>query len=55
MYFVRGFYGESMINLITRMVSVRLCGDNVEKNTFCGDFMVILVWRLSGIFLEETW
>ena len=42
-----------MVNLITRMVIGRLYGDNVESDTFYGDFMVKLVWRLSGIIMEK--
>ena len=41
-----------MLNLITRMDSMetewRLYGDSVESDTFYGDFMVKLLWRLSG-------
>ena len=36
-----------MVNLITRMVSIET-GDRVESNTFYGNFMVKLLWRLSG-------
>ena len=35
------------MNLITRMETARLYGDS---GTFYGDFMVKLVWRLSGFF-----
>ena len=27
----------------------------MESDTFYGDFMVKLVWRLSGVFMEKTW
>ena len=29
--------------------------ESVESDTFYGDFMVKLVWRLSGIFTGTTW
>ena len=29
--------------------------ESVESDTFSGDFMVKLVWRLSGIFMGPTW
>ena len=29
-------------------------GDSVENGTFYEDFMVKLVWRLSGVFMEKT-
>ena len=32
----------------------RQCGDSVESDAFYGDFMVKLVWRLSGVFMEKT-
>ena len=42
---LRYFYGENMVNLITRMVSMeivwRKCGDLF----FYGDFMIELSWR----------
>ena len=44
-----------MVNLITRMVSMEIDGERVESDTFYGDFMVKLVWRLSGVFIEKTW
>ena len=34
-----------MVNLITRMVSM----ETVESDTFHGNFIVKLVWKLSGI------
>ena len=27
----------------------------VESDTLYGDFMVNLVWRFSGAFMERTW
>ena len=39
-----------MVNLITRMYK-----DSVESGTFYGDFMVKLILRLSGVFVEKTW
>ena len=30
----------------------RLYGDSVESDTFFRDFMVKLVWKLSGVFME---
>ena len=46
-----------MVNLITRMISMeivwRQCGQ--ESDTFYGDFMVKLIWRLSGAFIKKTW
>ena len=27
----------------------------MESDTFCGDFAVKLVWRLSGVFMEKVW
>ena len=27
----------------------RLCGDSMESDTFYGDFVVKLIWRLSGV------
>ena len=27
----------------------------MESDTFYGDFVVKLVWRLSGVFIEKTW
>ena len=44
-----------MVTLITIMVSTRQCGDSVEIDTFYGDFMVELAWKLSGEFMEKTW
>ena len=32
----------------------RLYGNGVETDTFYGDLMVKLVWRLSEIFMEKT-
>ena len=44
-----------MVNLITRMEIVwSLYGDSVDSDTFYVDFMVKLVWRFSGIFMEKT-
>ena len=47
--YVWGFYGANMVNLINRMVSMkilwRLYGDNVESYTYNRDFMVKLVRR----------
>ena len=35
-----------MVNLITTIVCMDLYGDNEENDTFYGDFIVKLVWRL---------
>ena len=35
-------------------MEIRLYGDRVESDPFYGYFMVKLVWRLSGIFMEKT-
>ena len=43
-----------MVTLITKMVCWRLSGDNVESDTFYEDFMVKLVWKLSGVFLDKV-
>ena len=34
-------------------ISSRLYGDSVECDTFYGDTIVKLVWRLSGVFMEK--
>ena len=46
-----------MVNLITSQEWLvwRLYGDSEESDTFHGDFMVKLVWRLSGVLMEKTW
>ena len=48
-----------MVNLITRMIKMeiirRLCQDSVGSDAFCGDFMVKIVWRLSGDSMEKRW
>ena len=33
----------------------RFHGDSVESDTFYGNFMVTLGWRLSGAFIGKTW
>ena len=43
-----------MVNPVTRMVNIRLYADSVERDAFHGDFMVKFVWRLSGVYTEET-
>ena len=43
-----------MVNLITRMVCMEYEGDSVESDTFYGDFMVKLAWKLSGVSMEKT-
>ena len=51
-----GSYEENMINLIIRIWLVwRLCGDGVKSDTFYGDLMVKLDWKLSEVFMEKTW
>ena len=30
-------------------------GDSVESDTFYGNCMVRLVWRLPVVFMEKTW
>ena len=44
-----------MVNPITKMLVWRLYGDGVESDTFYGDFMIKLVWKLSGVFMEKIW
>ena len=43
-----------MANLIIKSLVRRLFEDIVKSDTFYGDFIVKLVWRLSGIFMEKT-
>ena len=51
-----GFHEENMKNLIIRIWLVwRLCGDNVESDTFYGDLMVKLDQKLPEVFMEQTW
>ena len=44
-----------MINLITRVVSMEIVWRPCGEWFFYGDFMVKLVWRLPGVFMERTW
>ena len=41
-----------MVNLITRVDSMETLKRVI---TLYGDFMVKLVWRLSGVLMEKTW
>ena len=48
-----------MVNQITKMVGMetvwRLYGDSMKIDTFCGDLIVKLVLRLSGVFYGENY
>ena len=45
-----------MVNLFTRTDSVEIVWRQcVEGDTFYGQFMVKLAWRLSRVFMEQTW
>ena len=45
--FVGDFYGENVVNLITRIVSIDIVWG--QFGVFYGDFIVKLVWRLSVV------
>ena len=34
---------------------MRLCENSVESDTFCGDFMAKLLWRLCEVLVEKAW
>ena len=42
-----------MVELMTRMILMGSDGDSLEDDTFYGDFVVKLVWRLSGVLWRK--
>ena len=47
---------KSKVNLINRIVSMKIYGDSVESRVlFMEISLVKLVWILSGVFMEKTW
>ena len=44
-----------MVNLNARNEVWRLYGDSVDSDISYGNFIVQLVWKLSGVFMEKTW
>ena len=44
---------RNLVNLITRMVCMEIYGDSAESGTFYRDFILKLVWRLSGVFMKK--
>ena len=43
-----------MANLIIRMVGMEIVRREFGCNSCYGDFIVKLVWRLYGVFMEKT-